>query len=87
VQREYEQNRTLYEGLEQRLETAKVEAGLDALEVDQVDKALPPVNPTMTAAVTIILTTTLFFLLGGIVIAFLWRAWIPGCTTSRRLSK
>jgi capsular exopolysaccharide synthesis family protein len=71
VQREYEQDRTLYEGLKQRLETAKVESGLDASEVDQVDKALPPVNPTMRSPQQIILTTTVFFLLGGIVIAFL----------------
>jgi capsular exopolysaccharide synthesis family protein len=71
LQREYEQNRSLYEGLEQRLETAKIEAGLDALEVDAVDKAAAPVNPTLRPAATIILTTTLFFLLGGIVIAFI----------------
>jgi len=71
VQREYEQDRALYEGLKQRLETAKVESGLDASEVDQVDKATPPVNPTIQPPQTIILTTTLFFLLGGIVIAFL----------------
>jgi succinoglycan biosynthesis transport protein ExoP len=70
LQREYEQNRTLYDGLQQRLETAKVEAGLDALEVDTVDKAIPPVSPTLRAPSTIILTTTIFFLLGGIVIAF-----------------
>jgi capsular exopolysaccharide synthesis family protein len=71
LQREYEQNRVLYEGLEQRLETAKVESGLDSLEVDQIDKALPPANPTIRTPATIILTTTLFFLLGGIVIAFI----------------
>ena len=71
VQREYEQDRALYEGLKQRLETAKVESGLDASEVDQVDAALPPVNPTMESPSRIILTTTLFSLLGGIVIAFL----------------
>jgi capsular exopolysaccharide synthesis family protein len=71
LQREYEQNRTLYEGLEQRLETAKVESGLDSLEVDQIDKALPPANPTMRSPATIILTTTIFFLLGGIVIVFI----------------
>ena len=39
VQREFEQNRTLYEGLKQRLGTAKVQAGLDSLEVDLVDQA------------------------------------------------
>ena len=71
LQREYEQNRNLYEGLEQRLETAKVESGLDALEVDQVDKALPAVSPTMKPKSTIILTTTIFFLLGGVIVAFI----------------
>jgi capsular exopolysaccharide synthesis family protein len=71
LQREYEQNRALYEGLEQRLETAKVESGLDSLEVDQIDKALPPANPTMKSPATIIVTTTIFFLLGGIVIVFI----------------
>jgi uncharacterized protein involved in exopolysaccharide biosynthesis len=71
LQREFEQNRNLYDSLEQRLQTAKVEAGLEALEVDTVDEALPPVNPTLKPPATIILTTTLFFLLGGIVIAFI----------------
>jgi len=71
VQREYEQNRTLYEALQQRLETAKVESGLDATEVDQVDEALPPITPTIRPPINIIATTTVFFLLGGIVIAFI----------------
>lgn len=71
LQREYEQDRTLYEGLEQRLETAKVESGLGATEVDTVDKALPPVNPTLRSPVTIIATNTIFFLLGAVVIAFI----------------
>jgi capsular exopolysaccharide synthesis family protein len=71
AQREYEQDRTLYDGLEQRLETAKVESGLDASEVDQIDKALPPVSPTMRSAKMILLTNTIFFLMGGIVIAFI----------------
>ncbi len=71
LQREYEQNRNLYDGLQQRLETARVEAGLDALEVDTVDKAIPAVSPTLRAPSTIIITTTVFFLLGGIVIAFI----------------
>jgi capsular exopolysaccharide synthesis family protein len=71
TQREYQQDRTLYDALEQRLETAKVESGLDATEVDQVDKALPPVNPTQRSKPMMIVTTTIFFLLGGIVIAFI----------------
>jgi len=70
LQREYEQNRALYDGLEQRLETAKVEAGLDASEVDQVDPAVAPVSPTLKQPAMIIFTDTLFFLFGGIVIAF-----------------
>jgi succinoglycan biosynthesis transport protein ExoP len=71
LQREYEQDRTLYEGLEQRLETAKVESGLGATEVDTIDKALPPVNPTLRSKVSIIATSTVLFLLGGIVITFI----------------
>ncbi len=71
VQREYEQDRTLYEGLEQRLQTAKVEAGLGATEVDTVDKALPPVSPTLRSTVSIIGTTTALFVLGAIVLAFI----------------
>ena len=71
LQREYEQNRALYDGLQQRLETAKVEAGLDALEVDTVDEAVPPVSPNLRPASVIIGSTTIFFALGGIVIAFL----------------
>jgi succinoglycan biosynthesis transport protein ExoP len=71
LQRAYDQDRALYEGLEQRLATARIESGLDATEVDQVDRALPPADPTLRPKPTIILTTTLFFLLGGVVIAFI----------------
>jgi capsular exopolysaccharide synthesis family protein len=71
LQREFEQNRTLYDGLKQRLETAKVQAGLEALEVDVVDPALPPLSPTMRAPSSIIMSNTVFFLLGGIVIVFI----------------
>lgn len=71
LQREYEQNRALYDGLEQRLETAKVEAGLDALEVDTVDKAVPPVSPELRPPASIIVADTVFFILAGIVIVFI----------------
>ncbi|HWB33420.1 MAG TPA: polysaccharide biosynthesis tyrosine autokinase [Acidobacteriaceae bacterium] len=71
LQREYEQNRTLYDALKQRLETAKVESGLGASEVDQVDKALPPVNPSLRPRSSIILVNTVFFVLGGIIVAFI----------------
>ncbi len=70
-QREFEQNRTLYDGLQQRLRTAELQAGLDAAEVDVIDQALPPVSPTMQSRPTIIVTNTVFFLLGSIVLAFL----------------
>jgi capsular exopolysaccharide synthesis family protein len=70
-QREFESNRTLYEGLLQRLRTAGVEAGLESLEIDVVDQALPPAQPVLKRQSTLILTGMIFGLLGGIVIAFL----------------
>lgn len=70
LQREFEQNRSLYDGLEQRLQTAKLQAGLDAAEVDVIDAALPPVAPTLQGKSSIITTNIIFFLLGSIVIAF-----------------
>lgn len=70
IQREFEQNRALYDGLEQRLQTAKLQAGLDAAEVDVIDAALPPVAPTLQPNSSIITTNIIFFLLGSVVIAF-----------------
>src|ERR1700678_1779656 len=70
-QREFEANRTLYDSLQQRLRTASVQSGLESLEIDVVDKALPPANPVLRPQSTIILTTLVFSLLGGIIIAFL----------------
>src|SRR5206468_2603761 len=63
IQREFEQNRALYDGLEQRLQTAKLQAGLDAAEVDVIDAALPPVAPTLQPNSSIITTNIIFFLL------------------------
>jgi capsular exopolysaccharide synthesis family protein len=71
LQREFDQNRALYDGLMQRLETAKVQAGLDASEVDVVDPPVAPVSPTMRSTSSIILQNVVFFLLGGLVIAFI----------------
>ena len=78
LQREFDQNRALYDGLKQRLETAKVQAGLEASEVDEVDPALPPLGPTMTPPSSIIISRTVFFLLGGIVIVFILEALDTG---------
>jgi succinoglycan biosynthesis transport protein ExoP len=71
LQREFDQNRTLYDGLKQRLETAKVQAGLEALEVDVVDAARPALGPTITAPSTIIIKNLVYFMLGSIVIVFI----------------
>lgn len=70
-QREYESNRTLYEGLLSRLRAAGVQAGLESMEIDIVDPALPPADRTMEPRTGIILTTTLFTMIAGFVVAFL----------------
>lgn len=77
-QREFESNRTLYEGLHQRLQTAGVQAGLESLEIDVVDQALPPASPMLKPQSSIILTALIFGLLGGIVVAFLMESLDTG---------
>ncbi len=77
-QREYESERTLYDGLLQRLRTASVEAGLESLEIDVVDQALPPANPVLKPQSTVILTTLAFALIGGIAIAFIMESLDTG---------
>jgi succinoglycan biosynthesis transport protein ExoP len=71
LRREFDQNRSLYDGLEQRLLTARLQAGLDAAEVDVIDQALPPVAPTLAPRSTMIITNGMFFLMGSVVLAFL----------------
>lgn len=70
-QREFETQRTLYESLNQRLRTAGIQAGLESLEIDVVDQALLPASPVVQNQTTTIITSVIFSLLGGIVIAFL----------------
>jgi capsular exopolysaccharide synthesis family protein len=70
-QQEFESNRTLYEGLRQKLRSAGVEAGLESMEIDVVDQALPPAKPVLKRRSTIVLTDLIFGLLGGIIIAFI----------------
>jgi capsular exopolysaccharide synthesis family protein len=77
-QREFESNRTLYEGLLQRLRTAGVQAGLESLEIDVVDQALPPASPVLRPQSTIVLTSLVFSLLSGIVVAFLMESLDTG---------
>ena len=70
-QREFETNRTLYEGLSERLRTAGVQAGLESLEIDVVDQALLPASPLEQSQSSLIITTVVFSLMGGVVVAFL----------------
>lgn len=69
--REFEANRTLYDSLRERLRTAGVQAGLESLEIDVVDQALPPANALLRPQSTVVLTSVIFGILAGIVIAFL----------------
>lgn len=80
-QREYEANRTLYEGLLQKLRTAGVEAGLESMEIDIVDQALPPASPTLRSSSKIIMVGVIFGLIGGIIIAFLLDSLDTGLRT------
>jgi len=77
-QREFEANRNLYEGLQQRLRTASVQSGLESLEIDIVDRALPPANPILRPQSTMIMTALAFSLLAGIVVAFLMESLDTG---------
>jgi capsular exopolysaccharide synthesis family protein len=70
-QREYESNRLLYDGLRQRLRTASVQAGLESLEVDIIDQALPPASPTLSSKSTVVILSLLFGLVAGIALSFL----------------
>ncbi len=70
-QRDYEANRTLYESLLARLRAASVQAGLESMEVDVVDQAVPPVTVTVTPRSTIITKTSLFGAIFGIVLSFI----------------
>ncbi|MES2391993.1 MAG: polysaccharide biosynthesis tyrosine autokinase [Acidobacteriota bacterium] len=69
-QREFESNRTLYEGLLERLRTAGVQAGLESTEIDIIDNAVAAISPTMRPRSTIIIIDTLIALIIGIIIAF-----------------
>ncbi len=70
-QRDFESNRTLYEGLLQKLRTAGVQAGLESLEVDVVDQAAVPVAPIATPQSTIVATWSALGLICGVLLAFL----------------
>ncbi|HEY5329566.1 MAG TPA: polysaccharide biosynthesis tyrosine autokinase [Acidobacteriaceae bacterium] len=69
-QRDFEANRTLYEGLLERIRTAGVQAGLESQEIDIVDQAYPPVSPTLEARSSLLTLYTAIGLVFGIIFAF-----------------
>ena len=70
-QREYETNRALYDGLLSRLRAAGVQAGLESLEIDVVDRADLPAAPTLKPRSSTMIQSGIFGLIGGVVLAFL----------------
>jgi capsular exopolysaccharide synthesis family protein len=70
-QREFESYRTLYEGLQQKLKTAGVEAGLGASEIDLIDPAEVPLVPQLKSQATLVLTYLMIGLVAGLAVAFL----------------
>ncbi len=70
-QREFESNRSLYEGLLQRLRTAGVQAGLESQEIDIVDNAVPPVGPSLQPRGSMLIINTVTFAGIAIILAFL----------------
>lgn len=80
-QRELESNRSLYEGLLQRLRTAGIQAGLESTEIDIIDTAVPPVAPSLQSRSSMMLVDTLTMLVFGIVIAFVLDSLDTGIRT------
>jgi polysaccharide biosynthesis transport protein len=77
-QREFEANSTLYNSLQQRLRTASVQSGLESMEIDIVDRALPPASPLLQPQSTVIITSLVFGVIAGIVLAFLMESLDTG---------
>ena len=69
-QRDFEANRTLYEGLLERIRTAGVQAGLESQEIDIVDQAYPPVSPTLQSRSSLLTLYSAIGLVFGIIFAF-----------------
>ncbi|HTV09725.1 MAG TPA: polysaccharide biosynthesis tyrosine autokinase [Candidatus Aquilonibacter sp.] len=80
-QRDFESNRTLYEGLSQRLRTAGIEAGLESTEIDIIDNAVPPTFPSLQPRSTMMLVDGIIMLTLGIVIAFVLESLDTGIRT------
>lgn len=80
-QRDFESNRTLYEGLSQRLRTAGIEAGLESTEIDIIDNAVPPIGPTLQSRSSMMIVDGILMLTLGIVVAFVLESLDTGIRT------
>ncbi len=72
LQREFDSNRTLYDGLLQRLREAGIEAGLESSEIEVVDYARIPLLPSGMRRRSRILAGVMFGLFAGVALAFLF---------------
>jgi succinoglycan biosynthesis transport protein ExoP len=70
-QREFEANRTLYEGLQQKLKTAGIESGLGATDIEVIDRAEMPLEPVLRSQSSMVMTYAMIGLVGGLALAFL----------------
>ena len=70
-QREFEASRTLYEGLQQKLKTASIDAGLESTDIEIIDRAEVPMLPLMKSESTIVMTYLMIGLVAGLGLAFL----------------
>jgi len=70
MQREFDSNRTLYDGLRRRLREAGIEAGLESSEIDVVDFARKPLFPSGMRRRSRVLIGLMFGLFGGVALAF-----------------
>ena len=77
-EREFESNRTLYDGLKQRLRTAGVEAGLESTEIEPIDTAYAPLAPTLKPRTNIFVIDTFVMLIFGLILAFVMESLDTG---------
>jgi len=70
MQREFDSNRTLYDGLLRRLREAGIEAGLESSEIEVVDFARRPLFPSGMRRSSRVLIGLMFGLFGGVALAF-----------------
>ncbi|MEO6923297.1 MAG: polysaccharide biosynthesis tyrosine autokinase, partial [Bryocella sp.] len=71
AQREYESERSLYEGLLERLRTATVQAGLESTEIEIVDQAIPPSSASIDSRSSLVVLNALAGAVIGIILAFI----------------